>query len=108
MRRLPLTSVLVLATWPGPAAAAVERCGSIAITPHTEDGIFDIRAQATSCVVARRVARRAGRFGVTAEQGPLRYHRHGFTCTGRAIDEGLPTVFWRCRAPGRSVSFSRS
>ena len=89
-----------------PASAAERRCGGIAFTPNTEDGVYAIRARHTSCRTARRVARRARKLSIT--RGPYRYRARGFRCRGRLDGEGLPRVKWRCRRGAARVRFLRA
>ena len=96
-------SALIPATAP---AAAVKRCGSIAFTPQSDDGVFGIRARGVGCRTARRVARASRPYGVSDE--PYRYSARGFACRGTLRDTALPTVRWRCTREESVVRFDRS
>jgi hypothetical protein len=96
---------------PSPAAPSKKRaCGLIVLTPQSDDGIFDIRADGASCRTARRVARGSVEKG--GGQPPYRYRKLGFSCRGKERDDGLHRIEWRCAKPrdGRPaiVTFSRS
>jgi hypothetical protein len=96
-------SALIPATAP---AAPVKRCGSIAFTPQSDDGVFGIRAIGVGCRTARRVARASRPYGVGDE--PYRYSARGFACRGTLRDTALPTVRWRCTREDSVVRFDRS
>ena len=84
----------------------VRKCGGIAFTPRSEDGVYRIRARGVSCRRARRVARAVEPLGIV--EGPYEYSEAGFECRGRPGDSALPTVRYRC-AHGRDwISFSRA
>ena len=109
MKAWTLIALVVLATGLSlvrPSEAAAKRCGGIAFTPNTEDGVYAIRARATNCRTARRVARRARKLSIT--RGPYRYRARGFRCRGRLAGEGLPRVKWRCRRGAARVRFIRA
>jgi hypothetical protein len=89
------------------AQAKVRKCGGIAFTPRSEDGVYRIRARRTSCRRARRVARAVEPIGIV--EGPYEYSAAGFKCRGR-FDEAsaLPVVNWRCTRNRAWIKFARA
>lgn len=87
-------------------AATVRLCGSLAFSPGSEDGVGSIRAVATSCKTARRVARAIRPLRIT--EGPYTYRAAGYACRGKLDDEFLPVVAWRCTRGRALVTFTRA
>jgi hypothetical protein len=85
---------------------SVRKCGGIAFTPRTENGVYDIRARGISCRRARRVARAVRFEGIV--EGPYEYREAGFECQGRYAGEVLPSVDWRCTRKLAWITFSRA
>jgi hypothetical protein len=87
-------------------AAYAKRCGGIVFTPHSEDGVYRIRARRTSCKRARRVARAVQPLGIV--DGPYSYRKAGFRCHGTLDDTILPVVHWRCHRGRARIVFDRA
>jgi hypothetical protein len=85
---------------------AWRKCGSIAFTPNSDDGVANIRARRVPCRTARHVARASEPTSVI--DGPSTYRAPGFTCRGRPQDDGLPTVRWTCTRKKARVKFLMS
>lgn len=99
-------TVLLVAVPATASASTVRSCGSIGFEPHTENGVFSIRAKGTTCRRARRVAAGARHTGAT--RGPYSYTALGYRCRGH-LDESavLPSAHWVCRRGAARVTFDR-
>jgi lysophospholipase L1-like esterase len=91
---------------PAASAARVRKCGDVGFEDHSDFGAFDVAARGTNCRKARRLARASRDMNVV--DGPFHYRFGGFRCRGVAHDVGLPSVDWRCRRRGATVTFTRS
>jgi hypothetical protein len=80
-----------------PNAHQGRACGTLAFTPRTEDGAFELTARGVSCEIAREVA-----LAIDAgETRPL-----SFRCRGRwESGPGLPHSHWFCVRGGQEVSW---
>jgi hypothetical protein len=81
-------------------------CGDVAFEPNSDYGASNIGAKRVRCRKARRVARASREMNVVS--GPFEYRVGGFRCVGTPVDEGLPTVKWRCKRNRARVRFTRS
>jgi hypothetical protein len=78
---------------------AGRECGTVAFTPSSDHGAFELRARNVGCGVAERVAR--GAVG-----GDRRYRRAGMRCRGVFDGAGLARTVYRCVRPGARVTFA--
>lgn len=104
-------AVLALVALPAGAETSAgvkfKRCGTVVLQPNTENAAVRIRAFATNCRRARKVARDVGLHA----RGRLRYPAtEGFFCRGRRVrpDADLPHVRWRCLNGLAIVTFRKN
>lgn len=104
---LVLVASLVVVAGPATAGASrVHNCGGIAFERNSEFGAYNIRSRGVGCKTARSIAKASRDLSVT--RGPYTYGHRGFRCRGRAHNQTLPSVDWRCTRGRKIVRFGRS
>ena len=112
MRTVPLLLVALLVALSSaavPASAATRSCGSIGLSPNSDEVVGDIRATGVGCRTARRVARASRDHGPSGRPGTIfRFRAYRFRCRGRELDTALPAVRYRCVRGAAVVRFVKT